>query len=82
MTPEYLSLFSNPGPMNIEVELQDHDGSIPPNSMWPNEIIKLLSADNHSFVTEMTFDEWPFEIIKYEIDPSKNTLVIRARKAK
>ncbi len=68
--------------MNIEVKFLDHDGYIPPKSMWPNEVIKLLSADTHSFLKEMTFDEWSFEIVKYEIDPVKNTLVIRARKAK
>jgi len=48
--------------------------------MEPSEIIQIVSPDGGEFRKMMTFDEWPFEVYKYEIDPIKNTLTIRARR--
>ena len=81
MLPEYLSLFSQSGPVKVAVKISGHDGRISQLSMSPNEINKLLSESSEGFISQMTFDGWPFEIYKYEIDPGKNTLTIRARKA-
>lgn len=78
---EYLVLFSNEGTIHVEVNFEDHDGSIAVRKMKPKEIAALISASGKGFHTQMTFDDWPCEITKYEIDPSANKLTIVARKA-
>lgn len=78
---EYFLLFSNSGKTKIQVKFKDFDGTVATRAMEPSEIVQLISPENGEFLTMMTFDEWPFEIYKYEIDPIKNTLTIRARKS-
>jgi hypothetical protein len=46
--------------------------------MTPSEISCLITEDGESFVKNLTIDEWPVEVQKYEINPSKNTLIIHA----
>lgn len=77
--PEYLVLFSNQGTIDVQVKFKDCDGQIAPKKMRPQEIAALISDDGDGFQTRMTFDEHPFEISKYEIDPKGNklTLVVR-----
>jgi hypothetical protein len=77
---EFLCLFSNSGATKIQVKFKDFDGRVATQRMEPSEISQIISPDNGEFLTTMTFDEWPFEVYKYEIDPIKNTLTIRARK--
>jgi hypothetical protein len=48
--------------------------------MSPQEISGLISKNGTGFHTRMTFDDWPFAICKYEIDPENNQLTIVARK--
>lgn len=79
---EYLSLFSNQGSITVNVKFKDFDGKVTNQSMKPNEIIRILSPETGEFVTLMSFDEWPFEVYKYEIDPIKNLLTIHARRVK
>lgn len=78
--PEYHVLFSNQGPVDVLVKFEDHDGTVPSKKMSPQEISGLISKNGKGFHTSMTFDDWPFEICKYEIDPKKNQLTIVARK--
>ena len=39
----------------------------------------LISAGGKGFHAQMTFDDWPFMITKYEIEPALNKLTIFAR---
>lgn len=77
---EYLLLFSNQGPITVNVKFKDFDGKVTNQSMKPKEIIRILSPETGEFVRFMSFDEWPFEVYKYEIDPIKSLLTIRARR--
>ncbi len=79
--PEYLVLFSNQGTVDVQVRFEDHDGSVSNRKMSPKEISVLISPDGRGFHTQMTFDDWPFAITKYEIDPAENKLTLFARKA-
>lgn len=80
MLSEYLSLFSNTGPITICVRFKNFDGKVADQTMKAHEIVKIVSPQSDSFAKSMTFDEWPFEVYKYEIDPIKNLLTILARK--
>lgn len=76
--PEYFMLFPNPGTITIEVRTSTSRVPIAKRKMNPEEITQLIH--NGKFYTQMSFDEWPFEIYKYEIDPIKNKLIIKVRK--
>ena len=76
--PEYLVLFSNEGIIDVEVNFENHDGCIASRKMKPNEITALISTNGNSFHAQMTFDDWPFVITKYEIEPALNKLTIVA----
>ena len=78
--PEYLMLFSNNGNININVKFKDHKGSVAKLTMTSDEIVKLINPSNGEFYTEMRFDDWLFEIYKYQIDPLKKKLTIMVRK--
>ncbi len=78
---EYLHLFSNNGPVKVQVKFKDHDGSVATQTMNPIEINELILSSGNKFRTQMTFDDWLFEIYKYEIDPIKNIITIRAKKS-
>lgn len=78
--PEYLVLFSNIGTIDIHVKFVDHEGSITTKKMSPQEISALISKDGKGFYTRMTFDDCPFAIRKYEIDPENNQLTIVVKK--
>lgn len=79
---EYFELFSKIGELQVQVKFKDHSGTVASLRMNPEEILKLISPVDGQFFSEMSFDEWPFEIYKYEIDPIKKILTIRAGKAK
>ena len=79
--PEYLTLFSNQGNMKVHVQFKNQEGSVATQMMSPQEISALISNDRNGFHTHMTFDEHPFVICKYEIDPAKNQLLIVAKRA-
>lgn len=75
---EYLSLFSNQGNIEVRVNLKGSNGIVNTRKMTPSEISCLITEDGESFVKNLTIDEWPVEVQKYEINPSKNTLIIHA----
>ena len=77
---EYLLLFSNSGTTKVQVKFKNFNGTVSTQKMNPEEITQLISSDGRGFFSSMTFDEWLFEVYKYEIDPIKNMLTIYARK--
>lgn len=78
IVPEYFMLFSNTGAMSIEVRTSKYRFPIAKRNMDPEEITQIIH--NGKFYTQMSFDEWPFEVYKYEIDPIKNKLIIKVRR--
>lgn len=76
--PEYLLLFSGSGEFSVEVKFKG-DGFVPPRSATVLEIARLVNPETGGFHTAMTFDEHLFEVYKYEIDPIKKKLIIKAR---
>jgi hypothetical protein len=77
---DYLLLFSNTGTTRVRVKFKGLDISIANQMMKPEEIVKLLSPHADGFISELTFDEHPFQVYKYEIDAIKNIFTIYARK--
>lgn len=77
--PEYLSLFSGNGKFRIKVQFSKFNGVVADQFMECDEFATLISPETGSFVTEMTFDEHPFEVYKYELDPINKILTIKAR---
>lgn len=81
--PEYLELFSprsGAGTISVEVKFKDHDGRISDLKMSAREIEKIINPDDGEFYREMRFDDWLFDIYKYQIDPIKKKMTIMARK--
>lgn len=79
MPAEYLTLFSSSsGPITVDVKFKGHAISIARRFMHPADIDKLVCNPEGGFLREMHFDERPFEIVKYEIDPIRNRLSITA----
>ena len=79
---EYLELFSRTGELQVQVKFKNYSGTVASLRMNPEDISKLISPVDNQFFSRMFFDDWPFEIYKYEIDPIKKILTIRAREAK
>ncbi|RMG39967.1 MAG: hypothetical protein D6732_03545 [Methanobacteriota archaeon] len=79
--PEYLQMFQNEGDYKVQVCFKDFDGNVAVLSMNANEILKLIDPDKGQFYRDMMFDGWLFEVYKYEIDPIKKVVKIRARQS-
>jgi hypothetical protein len=79
MYPEYLALFSNNGPIKIQVSFMDSDSSIADFAMESGEIQKLFDQTSGRFYEKMYFDDHLLDIYKFVIDPSNNTIKIKAR---
>ena len=77
--PEYLNLFSNQGEYRIQVNFKDSNSCVSDISMAPSEIEKLVDQSTGLFYSKMYFDDHLHEIYKYEIDPLKNIIKIKAR---
>ena len=77
--PEYLSLFQAGGEYRVQVKFKDFDGKVADSSMRAAEILKLVDPKTGSYYAKMYFDDWLFDVYKYEIDPVKRLLTIRAR---
>ncbi len=76
MLQEYLELFSNHGDIKVTVKFKNTKAFIAPQSMFAEEVQKLITNDG--FQTQLRFDDHPFDIQKYEINPNTKTLVITA----
>ena len=77
--PEYLELFSNNGSMRVEVRFMDRRVSVAKQSMQEDELSGLIDPATGKLYRRMLFDEWPFEVLGYEIDLEKGRLVIKAK---
>lgn len=77
-TKEYLSLFSNKGDFTTNVKFKKSPAMIAQQRFDSEEILSLIDPSTGTFFTEMTFDDHPFRIEKYEIDPVKKALTIHA----
>lgn len=72
--PEFCILFSKEGDFDVEVNT-----SISPRKMNADEIIKLIDPYTGVFYTKMTFDDYPREVSKYQIDPVKRKIKITVK---
>lgn len=63
-TIEYLLLFSNHGPIEVNVKFKGSKASIPNKKMHPEEISMLIDPDTGQFIKSMAFDEHAAQIKK------------------
>lgn len=77
--PEYLQMFSNDGNGKVNVLFKKHGGLVKELAFSPREIMALLSEDGEGFHRYIRFDDYLLEVIKYEIEPSAQTLTITAK---
>ncbi len=77
--PEYLELFSNNGSMRVRVRFMGHQASVAEQSMQEDELIRLIDPATGRLYRRMSFDEWPFEVLGYEIELAKGRLTIKVK---
>lgn len=77
---EYLTLF-NGGVYTVKVKFKEFSGSVRDETMSAQEITQLISTQTGEFFSELYFDGWPFQVIKYEINPLKRVVTIFAKQA-
>lgn len=78
--PEYLSLFASEGDYEISVSFRDKRQVVAKRKTTPGDFLHLVSAKDGSFRNRMNFDEWPFEIYKYQIDLAKRHITVYAQR--
>jgi hypothetical protein len=79
MIPEYLSLFSNSGPVKVAVRFsskRDKHRSIRAHFMYWHELDQLINPATGEFHRYIRMDEHECLVKKYEIDPRANSLTI------
>ena len=76
--PEYLELFSGQGAGRVCVRFRQHDGKITSVAFSPREVLSLIAPETDSFYQYLRFDDYLFEVLKYEIEPKTQTLTIIA----
>ena len=79
MIPEYLSLFSNSGPVKVTVRFsaeRDKNRSMPAHSMHWHELDRLINPATGEFQRFICTDEHECRVRKNEIDPEKNSLTV------
>ena len=77
---EYFLIFDGSGPVRVIVKCNGKRLPVAERSMHPTEIAKLIKNDRKGFMQHMDFDEHPFEVLRYVIDPHKNLLTIEVKK--
>lgn len=77
---EFLTLFSNSGPYRVTVKFKDHLGLVADRQMEAEEISRLVNRDTGLFAEQMEFDEWPFDVVKFDVDLVRKKLTIHARR--
>lgn len=77
--PEYLQMFSNNGKGKIHVSLRGNKGIVKDLAFSPIEVMALLREGGDEFHRYIRFDDYLFEVVKYEIDPRAQTLTITAK---
>ena len=78
--PEYLQLFLDQGSLKIEVRFVNSNASITSFKVQKDEIGNLFSEETGKFLGELAFDGHPFKVVKYELVPNSNTILIFAVK--
>ncbi|AZG13242.1 hypothetical protein [Cupriavidus pauculus] len=78
--PEYLSLFANEGDYDVTVSFRDKCQVVAKRQTTASEFLQIVSEANGGFRDRMTFDEWPFEIYKYQIDLANRHITLYARR--
>lgn len=76
--PEYLELFSGQGVGRVRVRFRQHDGKIASLAFSPREVLSLVTPESDTFHQYLRFDDYLFEVLKYEIEPKTQTLTIVA----
>ena len=76
--PEYLELFSGKGSAQVRVRFRQHDGKIASLAFSPREVLSLIAPESDTFHQYLRFDDYLFEVLKYEIEPKTQTLTIVA----
>ena len=76
--PEYLELFSGQGSAQVRVRFRQHDGKIASLAFSPREVLSLIAPESDTFHQYLRFDNYLFEVLKYEIEPKTQTLTIVA----
>ena len=76
--PEYLELFSGQGSARVRVRFRQHDGKIASLAFSPREVLSLIAPESDIFHQYLRFDDYLFEVLKYEIEPKTQTLTIVA----
>ena len=76
--PEYLELFSGQGVGRVRVRFRQHDGKIASLAFSPREVLSLVAPESDTFHQYLRFDDYLFEVLKYEIEPKTQTLTIVA----
>ncbi len=77
---EYLSLFNEAGAdMQVEVKLKGFDGNVDSSQMNAEAITRLIDPKTGHFLCQMRFDDWPFDIVSYHINPKAKKLTITAK---
>lgn len=75
---EYLSLFSNEGSVEVSVKFQGSKATVKKQKMHPEEIKSLIDPVIGSFYSHIKFDDWLAKLIKVEIQPATNQIIIHA----
>ena len=78
IVPEYLELFSGQGVARVRVRFRQHDGKIASLAFSPREVLSLIAPENDTFHQYLRFNDYLFEVLKYEIEPKTQTLTIVA----
>lgn len=74
--PEYLMLLEDSGDVKVTVKFKDNSLSISDFSISWQNVARFLDPESGRPYSSMTFDEHPFEIERYEVNPWKNTVTI------
>ena len=77
--PEYLSLFSGQGEYQVQVHFKGSKCRVANSAMAASELVNLIDPRTDSFYRKMYFDDHLFDVYRYEIDPIKLTLNIKAK---
>ena len=75
--PEYLTMFDG-GDIQVRVEFSNFSGRIAERSMRSDEVIRFACLSGEQFLEKMRFDDWAFNIEKYEIRVKEKLVVIHA----
>ncbi|MBN2807899.1 MAG: hypothetical protein JXR80_00205 [Deltaproteobacteria bacterium] len=81
---EFLAMFQGSCGSSYQVEVKfedcEEDTSICGQLIDAKDFSKFINPQSNEFFRFLRFDDHPFRIRKYEIDPIKNKLTLKVRK--